>query len=386
MDKQNSLFNQEQSQDRKDEERLSSILSFLSNGVDYEEDNSNDYEDNDPNTDSDPNVKESAGKEDCSVFNPKSKFHFSSLKDAHQELKRTVLLGPDTHGRRKEIVDYITEASNEVFSECEIYHNFVMDLFRMQEYVLGERVCRFALSRAPYHRDMLADAIQACGKSSQFDLGEEYLAKAEEIPKDKWSFRLFLYSTEFLKFKYQSDPRNEDALNRGLKIAEKYMEVFPFDEHGYNQQAELLIVANRHQEAEEKLRKYILEPIPGHKSSLITAQCCVTLLNLLDDSDKYDVIIEVCEKGIINTTQEQPSARMGFFLYRMALAYDASGLKDNYREDTLQKAMECYQSAYDLLDDNDYIKTVEQRVAILRRYVKDFKPMKKNRSVYVEES
>lgn len=315
-----------------------------------------------------------------------SDFFVSSIHDATILLQQHMTPG-GAHYRRR-LVEFITDPENRVLSECDVYHNFIMDLFRVGDYDLAIQVCEYALEYAPYNRDILGDAIKACGDSSQFEKGDAYLERAMQIPRERWSFRLFLYSIDFLKTKLNAYPLDDDLYQRALSLADDYIRYLPFDEHGYNQKAELLILMNQREQAISELKQYIFETQPDEKDSiseLITAQCCVTLLSILDDSNNYDFIIQICEKGLRNTTQEQPSAAIGFFMYRKALALDAKAHTENFRvPDTVTDALKFYQSAYDLNQDRQYSRTIEQRYAVLRPYAKHFEPLVK-RDLYTTE-
>lgn len=312
----------------------------------------------------------------------------SSLRDAESLLQQH--MSPSGAQFRRRLVAYITDPANRVMSECDIYHNFIMDLFRAGDHDLALDVCDFALEAAPYNRDMLGDAIKACGDSSQFEKGEEYLARAMEIPYHLWSFRLFLYSVDFLKTKLSAYPMDMELYQRSLDLADAYIFNLPFDEHGYNQKAELLVLMNERDKAISELKRYIFDTRPDvedSRSELISAQCCVTLLNILDDSNDYNFIIKICDRGLRYTTQEQPSAAVGFFVYRKALALDAKVHSQNFESEVaIAEALKLYQSAYDLNQDRTYGRTIEKRYAVLRPHAKakDFQPLVK-RSLYVTE-
>lgn len=315
-----------------------------------------------------------------------SEIFVSSIHDAIDLLRQHMTSGGASYRRR--LVEYVTAPEHRVFSECDVYHNFVMDLFRVGDYDLALQVCDFALMKAPYNRDILGDAIKACGDSSQFEKGDEYLNRAMQIPRERWNFRLFFYSVDFLKTKLSAYPMDDDLYQRALSLADDYIRYLPFDEHGYNQKAELLILMNQREQAISELKQYIFEVQPDEKDSeseLITAQCCVTLLNVLDDSNNYDFIMQICERGLRNTTQEQPSAAIGYFMYRKALALDAKAHTENFRvPDTVTNALRFYQAAYDLNQDRSYSHTIEQRYAVLRPYAQQFKPLIK-RDLYATE-
>lgn len=309
--------------------------------------------------------------------------YISSFKEAYEllQLYRT----PAGARKRQRLVQYVTD--NRLQDNCDLIHNFLMELFRVGDYQQAIPVCDMALAFAPHNRDILGDAIHACGECGQFQVGLQYLEIAKKIPTDYWSCRLFIYAIDFLKTMVEAEPTDRGLFEQAMGLAEEFIRVFPFDEHGYNQKAELLVTMNRRQEAIQALEEAIYSTSPDQndrRASLICAQCCVTLLNLLDDSSDYDRIIEIAETGMKHTTQEQPSASIGFFMYRKALALDAKAHCDNFRKETVNSALRFYQAAYDLNQGRGYARTIEQRYAVLRPHAESFTPLMK-RPFFVEE-
>lgn len=315
-----------------------------------------------------------------------SGFFVSSLRDANVQLQ--MHLDASSGQFRRKLVDFITNPENRVMGECVTYHNLIMKLTRAEDYDLGLRVCEYALQFAPYDRDVLGDALYTCAGSSQFEKGEMYLERAMKFPYRLWSYRMFYYGIYFLKNKLSAYPMDEVLYERALALAEEFIRNMPYDEHGYNQKAQLLVMMNERDKAIAELQEYIFRTRPDEmdaKSELITAQCCTTLLSLLDDSHDYDLTIRVCDRGLRNTTQEQPSTNIGYLVYRKALALDAKAHDERFRApDTIAQALGMYQAAYDLNQDRDYGYTIEQRYAVLRSHAKEFQPLVR-RKLYVEE-
>ena len=146
---------------------------------------------------------------------------------------------------RRRLIRFITDPKHQVYDSPNIYHNFVMHLFKLRDYIAALEVCDFVLRFAPQSRDILGDAIRACGESCQFERGERYLARAMEIPKELWCWRLFCYSVDFLKEKMIAYPADMAVAERAIALADEFVERFPYDEHGYNQRAEIDICLNR---------------------------------------------------------------------------------------------------------------------------------------------
>ena len=145
---------------------------------------------------------------------------------------------------RRKLINHITNPANEVYASCDVYHNFLMDMFRQGEYFLALKVCDYVLTLAPQNRDILGDALKACGESCQFDRGDHYIRIAQTIPTSNWSYRLFLYCIDFLSEKLNAYPGDVETYEQAKALAKEFIKYFPYDEHGYNQYAELLITMN----------------------------------------------------------------------------------------------------------------------------------------------
>ena len=126
---------------------------------------------------------------------------------------------------RRRLIRFITDPKHQVYDSPNIYHNFVMHLFKLRDYIAALEVCDFVLRFAPQSRDILGDAIRACGESCQFERGERYLARAMEIPKELWCWRLFCYSVDFLKEKMIAYPADMAVAERDSFGAEAIDEI-----------------------------------------------------------------------------------------------------------------------------------------------------------------
>ena len=65
-------------------------------------------------------------------------------------------------------------------------------------------------------------------------------------------------------------------------------------------------------------------------------------------------------------------------MYRKALALDAKACSENFRSpDAVIEALKCYQAAFDMMKDTDYLRTITLRYAALRVHVEEskFRPL-----------
>lgn len=310
----------------------------------------------------------------------------TSVLEAQSLLQRH--RGPLYARYRARLLDFIIDPENKVYGDSSTYHNLVMALFRMEDYLAAIKVCRYALNIYPYNLDLLGDLIRACGDCGQWEMGDSYLKLVcEKIPQKLWNWRLFLYATDYMENKVQAFPGDETIYQEAYKLAESYKQTLPWDEHSYNRIAKLKLLHNERQDAIDFLRNAILSPRSDSSSGgtrLVAATCCITLLDILDDSTDYGLIIEICDAGLRNTTQEQPSANIGYFIYRKALAQDAQILQDLEQRrgsqpnvNAIKDVLETYRTAYRLNQDRDYGRTIELRYAVLQAMVPNAEPLRR---------
>lgn len=278
-----------------------------------------------------------------------------------------------------DVAEYVVDPAHHVYGSPDDYFNFTVDYLRAGDYYSTLKLCDYALQRFPYSVDLLANAIQAAGDCGDFVKSRHYLETAKQIDKRYWNWRLFHSTIEMYQNQLtQASPDTTEALfAEALDMTHLFQKTIPLDERAYNKEAELYLFANEMDKAREILRKAIFDPVqlPGGESqSLIAPQCCVTMLNdVLDIRDDYEQIIQIAQKGIQFTTQKQPSSRIGYFIYRSALAKDALIVRSDFRnKQDIQEALREYQCAYDLNQDNpEYAGTIAQRYAILSQNAKN---------------
>ncbi len=301
---------------------------------------------------------------------------FMSIKEANQAIEGpSGKLGGGGYYRR--VAEYVLDEGNGVFGTVDEHFNFITAYLSRGDYFTALRLSTHALKTYPHGVDLLSCALRAAAGCGRFDLCQSYLEQAEQIPRRYWGWRLFFFAIEYYQSYLESCDLSqiEETLDKALAMAHDYQDYFPTDERGYDKEAELCLFANRRDDAQRILEHAVFGMVDagdGVRTSIVAAQCCVTLLEkVLADSTDYRLIIKIAQRGIRNTTQKQPSVRIGYFVYREALAQDALICDAQDRREgfgNLEKvrdALMSYRCAYDLLDDADYRSTIERRYSIL---------------------
>lgn len=279
-----------------------------------------------------------------------------------------------SHGDRyrRAIVDFICDESNHVDGTAKDYYRLILGMLNGRDYYSGLRLCRHALHTYPYDGDLLALAIQVASDSGQFDAAEEFFSTASTLDRSTWSPVLFLNSGNYYQARFQSNPKDRVAIERAIELAEEYMKYFPQDEYGYNQRAVCYMLENQREEAARCLRRWIFEQTnrADASSALNVNLCCVTLLDLWDDSHAYELIVKVAKRGIRDSKNKLWNPMLDYFAYRWALARDAQVADADYqnKEDILD-ALKLYQAAYDVIRGRWFLSTIEKNYSLLRAFV-----------------
>ena len=302
---------------------------------------------------------------------------FMSVKEAKESVDGLAgIRGGGAYYRQ--VAAYVLDPDNDVFGTANEFFNFATSYLGKGDYHSALALCRHALGFYPYDVDLVAAAFQAATGCGRFDVCSELLDRAARIPKGRWNWRLFTFIVEY----YQAclgacDPAQADELlDRALAVARDYERCLPTDERAYNKEAELLLSANRRDEAQRVLEHAIFGKVQlddGESVSLVAAQCCITMLDdVLGDSTDYKLIAKVARRGVRNTARPQPTASIGYFVYREALALDAivcdaDDAREGFRNvERVRDALVTYRCAYSMLKDRPvYRSTIERRYSIL---------------------
>lgn len=272
----------------------------------------------------------------------------------------------------------VLDPANNVLGSATEFFNFINSYLCAGDYFTALKLAQRALALYPYSVDLLSAGLQAATGCARFDVCEGLLDTARAIPQECWNWRLFIFTIGYYQaFLCACEPsRIPEVLEEALGVAHDYQRCLPRDERGYDKEAELLLFANRTQEAQEVLERAIFGKVvlqDGTAVSLIAPQCCVTMLDeVLGESADYDLIARVAQRGVRNTAQAQPSANIAYFVYREALALDAmvcdaADERDGFRNaERVRAALTAYRCAYGMLSGrSSYRSTIERRYSVL---------------------
>lgn len=190
-----------------------------------------------------------------------------------------------------------------IHADSKTHHELTRFLISIYDYENAYSFCKYSLQIYQHCLDLLADYVCICIKKGEVDEVCELIVFFEECVKfenwDKYVYEvIFLWYVEKIHSNWM---KRMSFFASAYRIARKRQEFYKYDEIGYCWEAELLIKQNRIEEAERKLKEWILEPIEpeiDYKNMLICPRCCRLLLELLQMRNDYEMIIKVALRGM----------------------------------------------------------------------------------------
>jgi len=302
---------------------------------------------------------------------PSDKTHKKSGVELISLEEASLRLATSNSGRmQREIIASVIDPEKGVRAPADKFFNFSNAVDDISA-ALAFEVCRYALTIYPNNVDLLANAINFATDSGRFSEAEPYIERLFRIPRKYWNWRDYLFLTKYYENRAYSCGIEEmdGCLDKAFEVADAYIAALPLDERAYNKKAELHLMRGEVAEARDCLEKAIFGSVEvdGVRAKLVAQQCCGTYLGkILSETGEYKEIIRVALEAIKNTAQDQPSFKVGYAAFMLALAKDALIVEDEYsNRDKILEALADYQCAYDLNAGRPYAKTIEERYAIL---------------------
>ena len=307
---------------------------------------------------------------------PADELCFMSVDEANEALRGPRgKFGGGAYYRR--VAAYVTGPENCVLGSADDFFNFAMTYDNVGDTYTELAVCRRALELYPRDADLLSRAIDAAGHCGRFEEGLGLVARLDEIDEAHWSHHPFVSVVSFYQAYLRACAPDEvdDVLARAMEVARAFQRHLPTDERGYNLEAELHLFAGNVEAARRVLNKAIFERVPGADGTpgyLMAAQCCLTMLSeVLRDSTDYELVERVARVGIRSCARDQPAAKVGYFLYREALAMDgeicsSERERDGYgNTEKVREVLMTYRCAYDITTSESYLANIRSRYSIL---------------------
>lgn len=277
----------------------------------------------------------------------------------------------------RRVAEYVADPKNDIRDSAINYYNLVVVLSdAADDDYSAALVARRGLELHPADIDLLAVTLSSTSACGDYVYCDDLLKSIARIDRSYWSERLFSAVLRYYTRRV-GDPDCSDAKQRALDCAKDFRARFPFSDTAVQLQAQLFIDLGLVDEAEEVLRATIFGgtgPDVNSRKVISAPRCCLLYIDKIlseqGDQAAYEEISRVARKGVQYTAEEQPSALIGYFLYRDAEAMDALMCSENgsntfKNEARVREILSTYQCAYRLLPNESYRHTIWERYVIL---------------------
>ncbi len=277
----------------------------------------------------------------------------------------------------RSVAEYVADPNNEVLDSGTNFHNLAMEFRRVDDMKSALMVARRGIDLHPADTDLIGVALLSATSCGDYATCDDLIAHAEGLDRRVWSEKLYKSIIDYY-LERLGDPMLPDAEDRVSGCLKDFERRYPFSDQAYKCHAQMLILLGRVDEAAQLLHRVIFGsagPDANSREAICAPACC---LIYIDDilSDKggraaYEEISRVARKGVQFTAEEQPSATIGYFLYRDAEAMDALICSDEDQnafknEARVRDILRTYQCAYGLLAQHEtYRATIRERYLIL---------------------
>lgn len=284
-----------------------------------------------------------------------------SLGEAESIAKLMVVRGDidGLYGLRDIILAGTAKGSSDEF------HNFCVNYASRGDYESACNLLLVGLQQHPLSTDLLADYLQygiKCGRNE--DCGKFY-NKLKEIPKQRWTWRGFDFSINYLKeltSALSSVESIEEKKKEMLELADEFQKLMPYDEQPFLAKAEIFEFFGLHDDVATTLKEAV-------SNIKVSPKCCLKYSDLMLEHGEYNEVIATTKQGIVASAQNQASINVGYLYYISALAKDALIHEAEAYKDqaAILDVFSDYRIAEELLDASrlEYLKTIKDRTLIL---------------------
>ena len=205
----------------------------------------------------------------------------------------------------------------------EDWFNLSTELGKNNQERLAFEVCRAALKVYQGKQDwkdyqpdidLLAHGIQFAGKVAEYETAEKWIAKAGELGRENWNWRLFTFIGDY--YIQRGNKKKFDGINKDFQ---KY---FPDDERSATQPAQYYYKRQQFKKAKEVLESWI----ENYKKKFGREPRAETVYYLLSEialaEGDYDEALAAAERALGAGVTDQPHVNLSAAWFNKGAAYD----------------------------------------------------------------
>lgn len=228
----------------------------------------------------------------------------------------------------RELFKMVTDETVEIDGDADDYHNLAMLYAKNRFNDFACSILDRGLKEHPKSTDLLADYLQYGMSCKRFDECNRYYKRLKEISKDRWTWRAYVFSIDYMLASQQQNlggvPQNEiDSL------AAEFVKRRDTDEEALFTQSKVYRECGKFNDEEDTLQKALNDHIVAPKSAL-------RLSDIHFERGEYNKAIPLLNRAIANATQPQPPINISYCYLLLALCKIAPLLNEN--EDSVNRA------------------------------------------------
>lgn len=287
---------------------------------------------------------------------------YSSIGELHTSLVRREFTP-------RELYDYIREAQQQLHGSEVEYHNLSVEFSHQDCTPFAADVAALGAQVYPMSTDLLADIIKYSQQSGNTERCKQGISLLKKIDRKYWTWRTFVFVIDFLKDSLSSlgsVQEYENNLNEAKAFIDDFKKFIPHEERAYVAEAEMYLSQNNYDQA--------ISALTGGATNIpVAPQCCMKLADLYLEKGEYEKVEEYARKGILASTQDQPTVSIGYLYYLLALSLDAQRMVNRIDGKAFDRTMiktivTAYQTA-DQLFLNEGRSTVAYRSTIKAKLI-----------------
>lgn len=208
----------------------------------------------------------------------------------------------------------------------EYYHNKAVIYAQLDMNNRAMMICKDGLKKFPLDIDLLACVIKYSSDSGDLQTATDYYSTLKEnIPFQRWNWRAYTFSLDFLMKK---DPiANEDECRMLINNYKKYL---PYEEKACMAESELEEALGNM----ERSKEVLMEAICSHSNA---SQCALRLADMQMDQGLFDEVEKTSNYGIVASTRPQASISIPYVYYLRTLIKDHNLHKREYFGEAISK-------------------------------------------------
>lgn len=227
----------------------------------------------------------------------------------------------------RELYKMVTDKAVEIDGDADDYHNLAA-LYaknRFNDFACG--ILDRGLEEYPMATDLLADYLQYGISCKRFEECNRHYRKLKEIPKDRWTWRAYVFSIDYMLASQQQNLGGVSQVEID-SLAVEFVERRTTDEEALFTQAKVYRECGKFSDEKDTLQKAIKKHIVAPKSAL-------RLSDIHFERGEYKEAIPLLNRAIANATQPQPPINISYCYLLLALCKIAPLLNEN--EDSMNR-------------------------------------------------